>query len=60
MSFGLNNAPQTFQRFMEEILENLIFCFAYLDDILVFSHSPEEHDKHLRSLFTQLKATESC
>jgi cleavage and polyadenylation specificity factor subunit 1 len=55
MSFGLRNAAQTFQRFMDEILKDLDFCFAYLDDILVFSHSPEEHDKHLRSLFTQLK-----
>jgi cleavage and polyadenylation specificity factor subunit 1 len=54
MSFGLRNAAQTFQRFMDEILKDLDFCFAYLDDILVFSQSPEEHDKHLRTLFTQL------
>ena len=55
MSFGLRNAAQTFQRFMDEILMDLPFCFAYIDDILVFSHSPEEHDQHLRTLFTQLK-----
>jgi hypothetical protein len=54
MSFGLRNAAQTFQRFMDEILKDMDFCFSYLDDILVFSRSPEEHDKHLRSLFTQL------
>jgi cleavage and polyadenylation specificity factor subunit 1 len=40
---------------MDEILMDLPFCFAYIDDILVFSHSPEEHDQHLRTLFTQLK-----
>jgi hypothetical protein len=55
MSFGLRNAAQTFQHFMDEILKDLDFCFAYLDDILVFSHSPEEHNKQLHSLFTQLK-----
>ena len=55
MSFGLRNAAQTFQRFMDEILKDLNFCFAYIDDILVFSHSPQEHDEHLRALFTQLQ-----
>jgi len=37
---------------MDEILKDLDFCFAYLDDILVFSHSSQEHDQHLRTLFT--------
>ena len=55
MSFGLRNAAQTFQHFMDEILMDLPFCFAYIDDILVFSHSPEEHDQHLRTLFVQLQ-----
>jgi cleavage and polyadenylation specificity factor subunit 1 len=55
MSFGLRNAAQTFQRFMDEILMDLPFCFAYIDDILVFSKSIEDHEQHLRILFTQLK-----
>jgi len=55
MSFGLRNAAQTFQRFMDEILKDLVFCFPYIDDILVFSRSPQEHDQHLHTLFTQLK-----
>ena len=55
MSFGLRNAAQTFQRFMDEILKDLGFCFAYIDDILVFSRSPQEHDQHLRILFSQLQ-----
>jgi hypothetical protein len=36
MSFGLRNATQTFQRFMDNILRGLEFCFAYIDDILIF------------------------
>jgi hypothetical protein len=55
MSFGLRNTAQIFQRFMAEILEDFDFCFAYLDDILVFSRSSEEHDQHLRTLFTKLQ-----
>jgi cleavage and polyadenylation specificity factor subunit 1 len=39
MSFGLRNAAQTFQRFMDEVLRGFDFCFAYLDDIL-FSPEP--------------------
>ena len=54
MSFGLRNAAQTFQRFMDEILERhgLLLCLPRRHPCL---HSPEEHDQHLRSLFTQLK-----
>jgi hypothetical protein len=37
MSFGLRNAAQTFQRFIDDVLRGLNFCFAYLDDIIVFS-----------------------
>jgi len=56
MSFGLQNAAQTFQQFMDEILRGFDFCFTYIDDILVFSCSLEEHERHLRKLFSQLKA----
>lgn len=54
MTFGLRNAAQTFQRFMDEVLQGLDFCFGYLDDILVFSSNNIEHQKHLRQLFTRL------
>jgi cleavage and polyadenylation specificity factor subunit 1 len=47
--------PPTFQRFMDEVLRGFDFCFVYLDDILVFSRSLEEHEQHLRALFTQLQ-----
>ena len=55
MSFGLRNAAQTFQCFMDERLKDLNSCFAYIDHIVVFSHSPQEHEEHLRTLFTQFK-----
>jgi hypothetical protein len=55
MSFGLRNAAQTFQRFMDDILRGLDFCFAFLDDIIFFSRSLEEHEHHLRALFDQLQ-----
>jgi hypothetical protein len=55
MSFGLPNVTQTFQRSMDDILRELDFCFAYLDDILVFSHSLEEHEQHLRTRSNRLQ-----
>ncbi|XP_077525576.1 uncharacterized protein LOC144137114 [Haemaphysalis longicornis] len=54
MSFGLRNAGQTFQRFIDDIVRGLDFCIVYLDDILVFSRDPEEHHRHLRLLFERL------
>jgi len=51
MSFGLRNAAQTFQRFIDEVLRDLGFCYAYVDDVLVASTSEDEHEQHLRTLF---------
>jgi hypothetical protein len=55
MSFGLRNAAQTFQHFMDEILRGLDFCFAYVDDILIFSRSHEDNERHLRAIFGRLQ-----
>lgn len=55
MPFGLTNAPKTWQRFIDEILDDLPFIFVYLDDILVFSKSEEEHLQHLQLVFQQLE-----
>jgi hypothetical protein len=41
MNFGLRNAPATFQRFINKVLGDLDFIFAYIDDVLVFSESKE-------------------
>ena len=51
MPFGLRNAAQTFQRFIDTVLRGLHFSFAYIDDILIASKSPEEHLRHLRLVF---------
>ncbi|KAG8175361.1 hypothetical protein JTE90_018041 [Oedothorax gibbosus] len=56
LNFGLCGAAQTFQRFMNEILGNLDFCYVYLDDILIFSSSEEEHKVHLRHVLERLNS----
>lgn len=55
MTFGLRNAAQTFQRFIDEVLLGLEFCYGYIDDILIYSETLEDHRKHLRQLFERLK-----
>jgi hypothetical protein len=40
---------------MDDVLRGLDFCFVYLDDILLFSRSLEEHEEHLRALFDRLQ-----
>ena len=54
-SFGLSNADLSFQSFIDDNLKDLNLCFAYIDDILVFSRSPPEHDQQLRIPFTHLQ-----
>lgn len=54
MPFGLRNAAQTFQRFMDEICKGLDFVFVYIDDIMIFSRDEAEHMQHLEILFRRL------
>ena len=54
MPFGLRNAAQTFQRFMDKVLRGLHFCYSYLDDLLIASSSSEQHLKHIRLVFERL------
>lgn len=56
MPFGLRNAAQTFQRFINEVTRGLDFVFAYLDDLLVASTSMDEHEQHLKLLFDRLQS----
>jgi hypothetical protein len=55
MPFGLRNAAQTFQRFIDSVLRGLPFVFGYIDDILVASANEAEHLKHLETLFERLQ-----
>ena len=58
MPFGLNNAPATFQYLMESCLGDvyLKWCIIYLDNIIVFSKTPEEHIHRLGGVFEKLSA----
>ena len=55
MPFGLRNAAQTFQRFMDTIFRGIDFTFAYIDDILIASENIEQHQQHLRTIFKILE-----
>ena len=55
MNFGLRNAAQTFQRFMDKVVRGLDFVVVYIDDVLVASPSHARHQDHLRLLFTRLQ-----
>ena len=56
MPFSLTNVPATFQRLMESCLGelHLQYCIIYLDDIIVFSKTPEEQLARLRKVFEKL------
>ena len=54
MPFGLRNAAQTFQRFMDQVLRGLDFVHVYIDDVLIASNTLEEHMKHLHAVFNRL------
>ncbi|MBW0522624.1 hypothetical protein O181_062339 [Austropuccinia psidii MF-1] len=58
MSFGLTNAPASFQNLVNDILQDILdgFFVVYLDDIMVFSKSEEEHVTHVSTVLTRLRA----
>ncbi|MBW0511989.1 hypothetical protein O181_051704 [Austropuccinia psidii MF-1] len=57
MPFGLINAPASFQNLVNDIFADFldIFVVVYLDDIMVFSSSKEEHVKHVASVLQRLR-----
>jgi len=54
---GLCNGPATYQRYMNDVLFDFLdnFCTAYLDDILIYSEDPLEHDLHVRRVLDRLR-----
>ena len=57
MPLGLKNASKTFQRMVEYVLRDYIgkSVIVFIDDILVFSESLEEHEKHLKEVLEKMK-----
>src|SRR5258706_2653106 len=56
MNFGLTNAPADFQKYINDTLRPFldVFCTAYLDDVLIFSETLEEHKIHVRKVMEAL------
>ena len=56
MPFGLKNAPSEFQHIMNDIFNNYTkFTIVYIDDVLVYSNSIEQHIKHLETFLHTVK-----
>ena len=57
MPFGLRNAPSTFQRLMERVLQGLHWssCLVYLDDIIIYSRTIGKHLTRLAEVFLRLR-----
>ena len=54
---GLSNSPSVFQRVMNKVFAKQLnkYCLVYMDDILVFSKTPEEHLAHLRDVLSTIR-----
>jgi hypothetical protein len=57
MPFGLKSAPSTFQNLMNNLLIGLVGtrCFSYLDDIIIFGETLQEHHIRLREILKELR-----
>ena len=56
VSLGLTQAPGYFQDLMTGILKDFNFAIAYLDDIIIFSKTAEEHPDHIKQIFEKLRS----
>jgi hypothetical protein len=56
MPFGLTNASATFQRMMTKLLHEMSGCLVFIDDIIIFADTWEEHQKILEEVLHRIKA----
>ena len=56
MPFGLTNAPATFQRMMGNLLKGIKGCLVFIDDIIIFSDTWEQHQRILDDVFRCVRA----
>lgn len=56
MPFGLKNAPATFQRAIDDVLQQHIgkICYVYIDDVIVFGKNIQDHCKNLNTILKTL------
>ena len=56
MPFGLTNAPASFQSYANNCLHEFldVFCIVYIDDILIYSRTLEEHKAHVKQVLSRL------
>ncbi|GBN83742.1 hypothetical protein AVEN_29874-1 [Araneus ventricosus] len=51
MTFGLSNAPATFQKFIYRVMRGSDFCVPYFDDVLIASENDNQHFEYLKQVF---------
>ena len=54
MPFGMKNSPATFQRLVNKVISGLDGVIAYIDDIIIYSNTWEEHLRLIRTFFDRL------
>lgn len=57
MQFGLCNVPAAFQQMVNKLFHDLVdvYVVLYLDDIIIFSEDPAQHDAHVRKVLRRLR-----
>ena len=55
MPFGLQGAPVTFQRLMDQVIRGLDFAACYIDDLIIFSKTWQEHLSHIQIVLERLR-----